>query len=73
MTHGFDLTHKPTRLWVILASFFITNAVVAEFMGVKLFSLEKTFGMEPVSFSFLGQTGLSFTLTAGVLLWPVVF
>jgi queuosine precursor transporter len=73
MTHGFDLTHKPTRLWVILASFFITNAVVAEFMGVKLFSLEKTFGMEPFSFSFFGQTGLSFTLTAGVLLWPVVF
>jgi uncharacterized PurR-regulated membrane protein YhhQ (DUF165 family) len=64
---------KPNRLWTIMAGFFVANALVAEFMGVKLFSLEKTLGFDPVNWSVLGQSGLSFTLTAGVLLWPVVF
>ncbi len=58
---------------MVLSGFFVANALVAEFMGVKLFSLEKTFGFAPVNWSFLGQSNLSFTLTAGVLLWPVVF
>ena len=56
-----------------MAGFFVANALVAEFMGVKLFSLEKTLGLTPVNLSLLGQSNLSFTLTAGVLLWPVVF
>lgn len=70
--HNF-FSSKPTRLWVVLAGFFVTNALVAEFIGVKLFSLEKTFGYQPVNWTFLGQSNLAFTLTAGVLLWPVVF
>jgi len=64
---------KPNRLWVILAGLFIANALVAEFMGVKLFSLEKTLGFDPVNWTIFGQKNLAFTLTAGVLLWPVVF
>ena len=64
---------KPNRLWVVLAGFFMTNAIVAEFIGVKLFSLEKTFGFEPVNWTLFGQSNLAFTLTAGVLLWPAVF
>lgn len=56
-----------------MAGFFIANALVAEFMGVKLFSLEKTLGFQPLDLTLLGQHGLSFTLTAGVLLWPIVF
>ncbi|MBL7804314.1 MAG: queuosine precursor transporter [Saprospiraceae bacterium] len=64
---------KPNRLWMILSGFFLTNALVAEFMGVKLFSLERTFGYQEVNWTILGQSNLSFTLTAGVLLWPVVF
>jgi uncharacterized PurR-regulated membrane protein YhhQ (DUF165 family) len=64
---------KPNRLWMYLAGFFVTNALVAEFMGVKLFSLEKTFGMGEADWTVLGQPHLSFTLTAGVLLWPAVF
>ena len=66
-------TKKETLLFIILGGFFITNALIAEFIGVKIFSLEKVFGLEPVNFSFFGQTNLSFNLTAGVLLWPVVF
>lgn len=64
---------KPNRLWLVLSGFFVTNALVAEFMGVKLFSLEKTFGLPEANLSLFGQSGLSFTLTAGVLLWPAVF
>jgi len=64
---------KANRLWMVLAGFFLANALVAEFMGVKLFSLEKTLGYPPVNWSLLGQNNLAFTLTAGVLLWPAVF
>lgn len=64
---------KPKRLWMVLSGFFVTNALVAEFMGVKLFSLEKTFGFQEANWTILGQPNLNFTLTAGVLLWPVVF
>lgn len=53
--------------------FFVSNAVLAEFIGSKIFSLEKTLGFSPLSLSFFGQDNLSFNLTAGVLLWPVVF
>jgi queuosine precursor transporter len=69
----YQFASKPNRLWILLAGIFLTNAIVAEFMGVKLFSLEKTFGSEPVNWTLFGQSGLAFTLTAGVLLWPVVF
>lgn len=64
---------KKTKLFIILGAFFITNALVAEFIGVKLFSLEKVFGFEPLDFTLFGIEHLSFTMTAGVILWPVVF
>lgn len=64
---------KKTKLFLILGGFFITNALVAEMIGGKIFSLEETLGFEPTYFSLLGEDDLSFNLTAGVLLWPVVF
>ena len=67
------LENKGNRLFILLGSFFITNALVAEFVGVKIFSLEKVFGLIPVNLTLFGQGGLSFNLTAGVLLWPIVF
>lgn len=66
-------SQRPTRLFLILGGFFIANALVAEFIGVKIFSLEKTLGMDPVDWSVFGIESLSLNLTAGVLLWPVVF
>ncbi len=63
---------KPTRLFLILGGFFIANALIAEIIGVKIFSLEKTMGFSPMDIHILGND-LSFNLTAGVLLWPVVF
>jgi queuosine precursor transporter len=63
---------KANRLFLILGFFFVTNAIIAEFIGVKIFSLEQTFGFLPVNWHFFGADR-SFTLTAGVILWPIVF
>jgi queuosine precursor transporter len=64
---------KSTNLFLVLAGFFFTNALVAEFIGVKIFSLEATFGFKPLNLSVFGVDGLGFNLSAGVLMWPVVF
>lgn len=67
------LADKPTKLFVILSAFFVANALIAECIGGKLFSLESTLGLTPTPFSLFGEEGLTFTLTAGVLLWPLEF
>ncbi len=66
-------SNKVIRLFIILGGFFIANTFIAEFVGVKIFSLEKTFGFEPFSWTIFGVKDLGFNLTAGVILWPVVF
>lgn len=63
---------KSTKLFILLGGFFIANAFIAEVIGVKIFSLENTIGIEPLKIPLFG-TNFSFNLTAGVLLWPVVF
>ncbi len=67
------LEDKSTKLFVFLGAFFLANALIAEFIGVKIFSLEKAFGFDPVNFRLLGEEVSGINLTAGVLLWPVVF
>ncbi|MTW19818.1 queuosine precursor transporter [Allochromatium palmeri] len=63
---------RPTRLFLILGGFFVCNALIAEFLGVKIFALEATLGLAPLDWNLFGQSG-SLSFTAGVLLWPVVF
>jgi len=67
------LNDKPTKLFLAFSCFFVANALIAECIGGKLFSLEALFGLPVHTFSLLGQSGLSLTLTAGVLLWPLEF
>ncbi len=67
------LQGKSAKLFVLLAGVFVTTALVAEFIGVKIFSLEMSLGFAPANLRILGYGQLSFNLTAGVLLWPVVF
>jgi uncharacterized integral membrane protein (TIGR00697 family) len=67
------LSDKPTKLFLFLASFFVANALIAECIGNKLFSLEQLLGMQVHPFTLLGQDGLTYTLTCGVLLWPLEF
>ncbi len=67
------LQDRPTKLFLFFTAFFVANALIAECIGGKIFSLEKLFGLHPASFSMFGQSGLSFNLTCGVLLWPIEF
>ncbi len=63
---------KRNILFLALGSFFIANAIIAEFIGVKIFSLEGTLGLNQANIA-IGTYNLSFNLTAGVILWPLVF
>lgn len=63
---------KNNRLFLILGGFFIANALIAEFIGVKIFQLEETIGGGKWEWSLFGVVG-SLQFTAGVLLWPIVF
>lgn len=66
------LDQKKTRLFNILCGIFITNALVAEMIGVKIFSAEGTLGVSPANINVFGNI-MSFNLTAGAVIWPVVF
>lgn len=63
---------RATRLFVVLACFLIGDAIIAEFVGVKIFALEKTLDIDEFNWNLFGQQG-SLSFTAGVLLWPIVF
>ena len=56
-----SFAHKKQQLYLVLSSIFLVNALLAEIIGVKIFSVAKLTG------------GLPGDLTAGVLIWPVVF
>ena len=50
--------NKLNNIFIILTGIFITNAIIAEILGTKIFD-----------FSFLKN----FSLSVGVLIWPIVF
>src|SRR6185295_13968925 len=66
------LEQKKNRLFVVLSGIFLTNALVAEMIGVKIFSGEATLGLNPANLNIFGFT-MDFNLTAGAVIWPVVF
>ncbi|HEU4655804.1 MAG TPA: queuosine precursor transporter [Steroidobacteraceae bacterium] len=66
------LDSRAHRLFIVLASFLACNALIAEFVGVKIFALEPTLGWQPFNWSLFGQSG-SLSFTSGVLMWPLVF
>ncbi|GAB2793259.1 hypothetical protein HNQ93_003725 [Hymenobacter luteus] len=55
-----SFTQKKQQLYLVLSGIFIVNALLAEIIGVKIFSVD----------ALLGLPG---NLTAGVIIWPVVF
>lgn len=67
------MAKKENQLFLFLCGFFICNVIVAEIIGTKIFSVEKTFGFLPLNLSFFGQTNLSINMSAGTLPWPFVF
>ncbi len=66
------LQQKRNRLFLILAGIFITNALLAEMIGVKIFSAEGTLGLRPAQLNIMGFV-MDFNLTAGAVIWPIVF
>ena len=66
------IAKRKDHLFIVLGGIFITNALIAEMIGVKIFSGEATLGLEPVNLPILGFS-MSFNLTAGAVIWPVVF
>jgi len=67
-----QIQQKRNRLFVVLSGIFITNALLAEMIGVKIFSAEGTFGFDPAQLNIMGFT-MDFNLTAGAVIWPIVF
>ncbi|MDH5476310.1 MAG: queuosine precursor transporter [Cyclobacteriaceae bacterium] len=67
------LKSKRANLFIVLSGIFITNALIAEIIGVKIFSLENTLGFDPAQIPLFNKTALDFNLTAGVIIWPIVF
>lgn len=67
------LNDRPTKVFTFIVAFFVANALIAECIGGKIFSLEGVLGIDPVNFSLFGEKNLSFTLTCGVILWPIEF
>ncbi len=66
-------SRRKNTLYVLLCGIFLTNALLAEIIGVKIFSVESLLGMEPAHIPLLSGFVLDFNLTAGALIWPVVF
>ncbi|OGX84545.1 hypothetical protein BEN47_16140 [Hymenobacter lapidarius] len=52
--------HKKQQLYLVLSGIFLVNSLLAEIIGVKIFSADRLMGLPG-------------NLTAGVLIWPVVF
>ncbi len=67
-----ELEKKKNRLFVVLSGIFLTNALIAEMIGVKIFSGETTLGLQPANLDIFGFS-MDFNLTAGAVIWPVVF
>jgi uncharacterized integral membrane protein (TIGR00697 family) len=73
MENGLKKSDKELSLYIILAGFFLTNAIIAELIGVKIFSVEKIFGWPPLNLPFINGERLNFNLSVGILIWPFVF
>jgi uncharacterized integral membrane protein (TIGR00697 family) len=64
---------KESKLLLALGAFFVANAILSEFIGVKIFTVEGTLGINHFDINMLGVPNLSFNMSAGVLTWPIIF
>jgi len=73
MSESLSLSNKKLRLFVLLSGIFITNALIAEVIGAKIFSLERLLKIDPLGIPFIGGSTLDLNMSVGVLIWPLVF
>jgi len=64
---------RQSKLFLVLGAFLVANTILAELIGVKIFSVEESLGMNKLDMDLFGVPGLSFNMSAGVLTWPLVF
>ena len=73
MEHSANVSiHRRNNVFIVLFGIFLTNAIVAEIIGVKIFSVESTLGFQPLHLNIFGFTW-DINQTAGALNWPFVF
>jgi uncharacterized integral membrane protein (TIGR00697 family) len=72
--HSFTMAssfiNKRSNLYIFLSAVFLTNALVAEIIGVKIFSVEALLGTKPAQIHLFSDFILDFNLTAGAVIWP---
>ncbi len=64
---------KESRLLLVLGTFLVSNAILAEFIGVKIFTVEGSLGIDKFNINMFGVPDLSFNMSAGVVTWPLIF
>ncbi len=64
---------RKQKLFIFLFGVFLTNAIVAEIIGVKIISIERTLGFSPLHLATPWGEFWDFNQTAGALNWPLVF
>lgn len=52
----FSQFSKKQKLFIFLFGIFLTNAIIAEIIGVKIVSIEKTLGFEPLQLMTFWET-----------------
>jgi len=69
----FDQFSRKQKLFIFLFGLFLTNAIVAEIIGVKIVSIEKSFGFQPLGLLTWWGEKWDLNQTAGALNWHLVF
>ncbi len=64
---------RKQKLFIFLFGVFLTNAIIAEIIGVKIVSIEKTLGFAPLQMITFWGDKWDLNQTAGALNWPLVF
>ncbi len=64
---------RKQKLFIFLFGVFLTNAIIAEIIGVKIVSIEKTLGFQPLQLMTFWGEKWDLNQTAGALNWPLVF
>jgi len=65
--------NKLSRLFYILSGVFLANVILADFTGVKIFSLSHFLGIENWNWPFGDGSKVDLNMSVGILIWPFVF
>jgi hypothetical protein len=63
----FSAFSRKQKLFIFLFGIFLTNAIVAEIIGVKIVSIERTFGFSPLHWATPWGDFWDLNQTAGAL------